>query len=263
MIVATFTTRAKAHEYLRGHWTDAATVQILVFLCEILLILFAFVLPGNTVVNTVCVLTVDLLMVSPLKAGRALFFETLVADGDAAQISLIWRYYRHGYERTIGWRILVWGYRLMGNAVCSVPAFVLFALSGVLVNNAPTYTDRIFSMTLFGFGLLLSVCAVVITEILLMRLLFVPYLFAHTGTLREAVALSRILARNRMNTIVSLYLDHTVWVFTFPLVAPWFFTSAVFQTARAATVRRFLRENPVKNPACDLQRRKKYGRIGR
>lgn len=254
-----FTTRAKAYEYLRGHWHGAVTVQILVFLCEVILLFTAVFLPGNTVLNSTCALLVDFLLISPLKAGRALYFETLVADGSAVHLKLLFRYYRHGYERTIGWRLLLWCARGISNAVCCIPAFFLFAYSHLLAERS----DLIPSLTMFGFGLLLLVSAIVTTEIILLRFTPIPYLFAHTGSLREAVAVSRRITAGRMNTLASLYLDHAGWLFAVLLFVPWFFTSASFQTARAATVRRFLREIPSKNTSSVLQRQKKYGRIGR
>jgi len=104
---------------------------------------------------------------------------------------------------------------------------------------------------------------VVATEIYLLRLMPIPYLFAHTGTLRESISVSRRITHHRGNELVSLYLDHTIWLFFIPLIIPWFFISAIFQTARASAIRAFLREIPPKNNACVLQRRKKYGRIGR
>lgn len=219
-------------------------------------------LPGSVSLNTLCALCVDLLLVSPLKAGRAFFFETLTADSEAARLSLLWRYYRHGYGRTVGWRLLLWGCRAVGWALLSLPAMVLFVYSGRLVVGVPTYTDTLLSLTLFALGLLLLVMALAAVEVLLFRLAAVPYLLSHTGGLRGAVALSRRLMRGRIGTMTLVYLDYAGWLLACVAIVPWFYASSLFHTARAAAIRAFLRQIPAQNVRDDLQRRKNYGRMG-
>lgn len=256
-----FVERKKATTYLRGHRKEAVAVQILVFLAEVGTMTSAFWLPGSDVLVIACGLLIDLLMISPLKAGRALFFETLVADGEAAQFSLIFRYYRYGYERALGWRLITWGYRLLWSALLYLPALWLFAFSDALAQDAPAQKEIILSMAMFGLGLLLLAAAWIIVEILLLRLVAIPYLLSHTGSLKNAVSLSRKLTKRRTNALLLMYLDHAGWFLTSIFLFPWFYTSARFQTARAATIRQFLRQNPPRNAKHVLQRRKKYGRI--
>lgn len=238
-------------------------VQVIVLLSEVILLTAAWWLPGSDIAVTACALLIDLLIISPLKAGRAFFFETLTADGDAARVSLLFRYYRHGYERTVGWRLLLWASRLIWGAVLCLPAFLLFAYSGVLAEGAPTVQDRILSMALFGFGLLLLVTALIVVEIILFRLVPIPYLLSHPGGLRGALSLSRQMMHGRVSTLTLLYLDHAGWLLACLLVFPCVYTSVLFHTARAATIRQFLRQIRPENAANLLQRRKKYGRMGR
>lgn len=238
-------------------------MQVIVLVAEVVLLTAAWWLPGSDIAITACALLIDLLMISPLKAGRAFFFETLTADGDAARLSLLFRYYRHGYERTVYWRLLLWASRLLWSSLLCLPAFFLFAYSGVLSEGTPSLQDRVLSMALFGFGLLLLVTAFIAIEIILFRLVPVPYLLSHPGGLRGALSLSRRMMRGRVSTLTLLYLDHAGWLLSCLLLFPYVFTSALFQTARAATIRQFLRQIPPENAPHLLQRRKKYGRMGR
>ncbi len=259
----TFVTRAKARSYLQGRWYEAIAVQGILLVPELILLLLGWWLKGAYWLPLFCALLIDVLMISPLKAGRAFFFETLTADSSAASVRLLFRYYRHGYERTIGWRLLLWGWRVILNTLLCLPALFLFAYSHLLAENAVTRSDNILSMAMLGCGLLMLLIGLVITELLLCRLVAVPYLLSHTGSLREAVSLSRRITKGRIGVLVSLYLDHAGWLFALPLFFPWFYTSSIFQTARAATLRRFLQQIPKENTACVLQHQKKYGRIGR
>ncbi len=248
---------------LAGHWKDAVTVQFTVLFAEAALWTTAWWLPGSSIAVTICALLIDLLMLSPLKGGRAFFFETLAADGDAATPRLLWRYYRHGYERTVAWRLLLWGQRALLGAVACLPAFLLFAYSGVLAEGVPTRQDTVLSMALFACGLLCLVMGLAAVEILLFRLVPVPYLLSQPGGLREAVNASRRITHGRIGVMTMLYLDHAGWLLASITVFPWLYASVLFHTARAATVRRFLREIPPKNVSHHLQRRKKCGRMGR
>ncbi len=258
----TLLTRKRAASILRGHKRTAAAVQGIVLCAEGILWLLPLWLPGSAALNTVLVLVLDLLLVSPLKAGRAFFFETLTADSEAARLSLLWRYYRHGYGRTVGWRVLLWGCRAVGWSLFLIPALVLFVYSGRLVSGVPTYTDTLLSLTLFGLGLLLAVTALAAVEVILLRLVAVPYLLSHTGGLRGAVALSRRLMQGRIGTMTLVYLDYAGWMLACVAVLPWFYASSLFHTARVAAIHAFLRQIPAQNTRDVLQRRKKYGKIG-
>ncbi len=236
-------------------------VQVAVFAAELALLGASLWLPGHAVAITALVLFADLMLVSPLKAGRAFFFETLTADGDAAAFSLLWRYYRHGYLRTVGWRALVWGERLLWSVPLYTPALFLFACSRVIGDAAVTQTDTIVAMACFAFGLLFTVCAFVAVEILLLRLLPIPYLLSHTGSLRQAVTLSRRIVRKRLGVPVLLYLEFFWFSALGCLILPWPFTSPLLQTAKADTVHRLLRHFPAENASHLLQRRKKCDRM--
>ncbi len=259
----TFVERASAKQYLHGHWHNAIAVQVSVFTAEALLLTAALWLPGPDLFVVGCSLLIDVLMLSPLKAGRAFFFETLVADADAATLSLLFRYYRYGYERTVGWRLLLWGLRLLWSVILYLPALFLFACSRVLGEGTPTQAETLFALICFTFGVLLTVAAFVTVEIVLLRLQPVPYLLSHTGGLRGAVSLARRITKKRVGTLTLLYLDHVGGKFAGLFIVPWPYTSALFHTARAATVRRFLRQIPKENATHVLQRRKKCDRMGR
>lgn len=253
----TFTSKAEARRLLRGHWKPAVSVQLTVPFAEAAVFSTVWWLPGDTVAVTVWALLADLLLLSPIKAGRAFFFETLVADGDAAQWRLLFRYCRHGYGRTVTWRLLLWCERLLLIGALSPPALVLFVFSKRLES------ETLLSLTLFWLGLLLLVSALIAAEILLFRRAIVPYFLSYPGGLRGAREAARVCLQKRHGTLLRLYLDYAFPMLFTPLILPWVYASVLFQTARASTVREFLRQKPSENGAHLLQRRKKCGRMDR
>ena len=236
----TLVSKREARRLLRGHWRAALGVQVTVPLVEGLVLSTAWWMPGDRVAATVWALLADLLLVSPLKAGRAFFFETLAADGDAVRYPLLLRYCRHGYGRTVGWRLMMWCERLLWLGTFSPPALVLFVFSKRLAS------ETLLSLTLFWLGLTLLTAAVIAAELLLFRRAIVPYFLSYPGGLRGARAAARDCLRGRHGTLLWLYLDYAFPMLFTPLILPWLYASTVFQTARAATVREFLRHFPRK-----------------
>ena len=262
-MAVTFVARKKAKEYLHGQWHTAIAVQVSVFTAEAALLTAALWLPGSALFVTSTALLIDVLMLSPLKAGRAFFFETLTADSEAATLSLLFRYYRYGYEKTVGWRLFVWGNRLLWSVLLYLPALLLFAFSRILGENTPTQAETLVSLICFAVGVLLTVTAGIVIEIILLRLQPIPYLLSHTGKLRSAVSLSYRITKGRTGVLTLLCLDHIGGAFLSLLILPWPYTSSLFHTAKAATVRRFLAQIPEENATHVLQRRKKYDKMSR
>lgn len=258
-----FVTKAEARHLVHGHWKTAIAVQVSALIAEIAVLSTVWWLPGRRGIVAIWALLADLLIISPIKAGRAFFFETLVADAEAAQWRLLFRYCRYGYGRTVLWRLLLWGERFFWIGVLSPPALILFTFSERLALGAPSERETLFSMVLFGLGLMLLVAAIIAAEVILFRRAIIPYFLSYPGGLRGARETAQHCLKGRHSTLLWLYLDYAFAMLFTPLIVPWVYASVLFQTARAATVRKFLRQKPSENGAHLLQRRKKYGRIGR
>lgn len=258
-----FVKRAAAKSRLDGVWKEAMAVQVLVALADLFLFTAVWWLPGPTVAVTACVLLIDLLMISPLKAGRALYFK-LLADGKAVSPALLLRYYHGGYAAAVGWRALLWGERLLWGALCCFPALAVFSCSDMLGSDTPTRREAVLSMALFALGLLLLLLGLLMVEVLLFRRLPIPYLLSSQPRgLRGAIRSANAITQGRLGNWVYFYLDHAGGLLLCVLLFPWVYTSTVFQTAKAATVLQFLRQKPAKNAPYRLQHQKKCGRMGR
>ena len=74
--------------------------------------------------SSALVLMIDLLVLSPLKIGRTLVYDTFIEDPDSISFKLLFRYYRFGYFKTIVWRFFRWMRIFMVALVVSFPPFL-------------------------------------------------------------------------------------------------------------------------------------------
>lgn len=255
----TFTSRSQAATFLKGKWKTAILVQCLCIGAEILLIvtegICLYCFPAIPIFP-IGVL-VDLLLLSPLKAGRALLYETVVSDGDKASTKLLFRFFSHGYTRSIGWRLELWLRRIGWHILFSVPSALFLFIS----RAAEQRGRETLAMIAFIFSLLFLVIAFLVTEILLFRYIPAVYLLSKVASSRHALLLSKRLSKGYTNNWTLLYLDYAGWSFSFLLLFPFFYVSPLFHTARAATVKRLFSEISPQIHQQLLQRGKNHGRI--
>ena len=254
-----FTRRSQASVYLRGYWKSAILVQLLSISAEILLIAAEGVCFYHFTAIPIFPLGLlaDLLLLSPLKAGRAKFYETLVTDGDKASIKLLFGFYRHGYTRTVDWRVRLWLRRIGWQLLFSVPSALFLFISRMAEQRG----EETFSMIAFVFSLIFLVFAFTITEIILFRYIPAVYLLSKVTSSRWAFSLSKRLSKGYTNNWTLLYLDYAGWAFSFLLFFPYFYVSPRFHTARAATVNQLFSQISPHIQQQHLQRERNHGRI--
>ncbi len=251
--------RSQAAVYLQGRWTTAVLVQVICLCAELLLIvaegmcLYRFpdipFLPIS--------LVADLLLLSPLKAGRAFFYETLVTDGGGAKVKLLFQFYRYGYPRSIGWRLGLWIRRTALHIVLCVPSAIFLYISRV----AEQAGSETFAMISFVLSLVFLVIALTAAEILLFRYIPAAYLLTQVVSAKHALSLSKRLSKGYTSKWTLLYLDYAGWCFSMIVLVPFFYVSPLFHTARAATAKRLFSGISPQIRQQLLQRRKNHGKI--
>ncbi len=202
-------------------------------------------------------LLADLLVLSPLKAGRAQFYETLVSDGSKATVKLLFRFYRHDYTRAVGWRVRLWLRRIGWQILFSAPSALFLFISRMAEQRG----SETFSMIAFVFSLIFLAFAFAVTEIVMFRYIPAVYQLAKVASSRHAFALSKHLSKGYSNNWALLYLDYAGWAFSLLLLFPFFYLSPLFHTARAATINRLFSEISPHIHQQLLQRGKNHGRI--
>lgn len=255
----TFTRRSKAATILQGQWKTAIFVQILCIGAETILIVaegFCLYRFGEIPLFPFWLLA-DLLLLSPLKAGRALFYETVVTGDDKATIKQLLRFYAHGYSRCIEWRAGLWLRRMGLHIMLSIPAALFLFISRAIEQSG----QETLAMIAFIFSLIFLVIGFTVTEILLFRYIPAVYLLTKVVSVPHAFSLSKRISKGLTTNWTLLYLDYAGWSFSFLLFFPFFYVSPLFHTARASTVRRLFSEISPQIHQQLLQRRKNHGRI--
>ena len=247
---------------LQGHLREAMAVQGIVLFAELILVSALWWMPRARPAAAVCVLLFDVLLLSPLKAGRAAYFYELTERGTTSSATL-WQFYTHRYEQSVTWRLLTWSKRFVWSIVFYAPAVAVFVCSKLISDTASSQREVVLAMLLFGIGLILVLFGAMTVEILLFQLAAVPYLLTRYHSLREATAVSKRCMKGRSSEFALFYIDHAYGCLLSIFLFPWFYTSVIFQTAKATAIRKFLAENSGKNVPYRLQHQKKCDRMGK
>lgn len=172
-------------------WRVAASDTVLL-MAELILIIVTSIQP----LFLLPTVAVDLFAISPLKAGIALLCETGAADPENAKLHLLFRYYSHGYIKSVVWRILLW-IRITGIALLSaIPVILLSILQGTAKND---------SLLMLFFVLIryfLVGCGAVMVAIQLIRLSPSAFLLPYVSTARQAFDLCRRLFKKKTGNLL-------------------------------------------------------------
>ena len=236
-----FVDRSQAKRHLQGARSAAVGIQTTCALIELSLIVAQGYGLTTSLAPVLFPLSVgiDLFLLTPLKVGRALYFETRVTEPQAARFSQLFHFYRTGYRRCIAWRFSVWCIRFGLTVLFCVPCAILLLVTRMAAQSgAPTV-----AVVSFLLSLCLLVLALLLTEVLLFRYIPSVYLLIHVRSARSAMRLSRRITKRTSGLWAQLFLNYAGYCFTFPLVFPFFYVSALFQTARAALTRQLILQN--------------------
>lgn len=236
----------QARKLLSGHWKSALSVEGFILLCQALpfflwILLVNTVTTEQSVIGCVVLLWADLLLLSPLKAGRALFYNGIAKQEKAVGFSRLFFFFKTGYRRAVRWRLRLWltryGYWLLALLPCSA----------LLFWNRFLQSYPVLSAISLLLAVVLGVFAVVFTEIRLLRYLAAVYFLPYSLPFKGIFELSKTIFAKQLNRWVNFYLAYGHLL----LLPP------VFHAARAATVNTMMQEF-VKQP---LQHWKNHGKI--
>ncbi len=108
-------------------------VELFSLVSDVLLIVFCY---KGTLFHMGVALLCDFLLLSPLCAGKAIFYSTLNQDSENASYKLLFRYYRYGYGKSLQWRAILWLKGLQTTIVCSIPIALLAFVRQRVVDNS-------------------------------------------------------------------------------------------------------------------------------
>lgn len=236
----------QAKQLLVGHWKSALAVECFLALCHTLPVLLWIVLvntvtPTQRAVGCVILLWADLLLLSPLKAGKAAFYIRVVKQRKETHFPQLFLFFKKGYRRTVRWRLRLWLKR------CGYWLIALLPSSALLFWNRFLQNYPVLSAIALLLSVVLGFFAVVFTEIRLLRYVATIYLLPCALSFKEIFILSKTVFSKQLNRLVNFYLAHGYLLFFPPL----------FYTSYAATIYAIMQEF-AKQP---LQHWKNHGKI--
>lgn len=180
------------NEYLRGQWPKLLAAEGMLLASELLLILVSL---HSSAWFIWVILLADLCLLSPLKSGIALLYDTILADPDNADLGLLWRYYAHGYGKCLRWRFLLWIQTAFAALSSSLPVAVCSLLQ--------TRTEEPLLVTFFiGCRCFFLVLGVFITAMSVCRLWPAVCLLQYAPTAIDAFRLCQHITKGRVQTLL-------------------------------------------------------------
>lgn len=248
------TNNALARSRIKGNRIGAMVIQLahsgllaVLYFSEILLTVAADrVVPELAAFPAGCwqgavlavVLLMDLLLVSPLYVGRAAFYLKLAKQQPASGLVVIRQYRGRRYWRAVGWRLQLWGRRLLWAVPCFLPGLAFYAwMRWQLFTGVYTPADQIvlLATTLFCLAFLLT--GFVIWQLISLRYMPAMYFTSQQhGTVREAFRASKRLMKGQMGACLQLYMGYAWCLLGSLLVVPYIALMPLFFAARALWV---------------------------
>lgn len=166
---------------------------------------------------------------------------------------IIWRYYRRGYWRAVGWRAQMWAWQVVFGLACYTPAALLWGYAEVLAAGEATSIEAITRLFCGLFGLFALCAGWVVQQLLLLRFFPAPFLLAKGLPLREAMRRSRRIMKGQIGWTAGSYLGFAGWFASCILLVPYLYAIPLFRTSQAVAFRRLLAPEGNRKPRIWLQ----------
>lgn len=288
---------ARGRQCLKGHWNRAILVQFIRIAAGGVLVLLEWLIlraaglhvqdvwfTGWTaepsgwpyLLLTMGFVILDLLFVSPLRIGCALYYDRLAQGQETPSsrtciyqtvrfpvqfdpspadthefvpvfssskkevpVRLVWAFFKKRYWHTVGWRAAVWSLRCLYGVICYAPAAFLWGYSEMLRlagDTLPSSEAVRLFCEIFGWFALAAGWG--IQQLLMLRYMPAQYLVARGMPPRTAIRESKRRMKGRLGEMAWLYLGFSGWLISCVLGIPYWYAAPLFEATRAAAVRR-------------------------
>ena len=206
---------------------EAAIAELLVLTVEIALIV-GYIWSKS---NLMWWLAADLVFLSPLKAGRAFFYELIVSDPQSVKIRYVFRYFRRGWLRALSWRTGLWIRYALWWCLCALPALSVDIFRSLPSTIAFTSADELWDIALLLISYLLWVGGGIAAFVLCSRYQSTVYLLPYHK------ANSHLFKTRPSSVTLNSCLRYWITFPLFALIVPYFFAAFAFRTEQARSVR--------------------------
>ena len=263
----------QARELLRGQRTAAAAVEFVHFAAGLLLLLLYLAvlrllgLSAETVVRlpdiaagkwaypllTLLFLVADWLAISPVLAGRALFYYK-ISRGERPAFTTVFKYFGSGYSRALRWRFSGTLRRLLDISACLSPAAFVSGMTGAIRQSSSlTPKDDYYIMMGNAISAFLLIAGLFVLAIISLRRLPALFLLVLENDDVNHKKIFKTAALKMRGNIADMFHFYLIWLGRLApclLLFPKFFLLPVFYTAKTLKAIRIISsEHPKKQPA--------------
>lgn len=243
-------TEKEARGALAGHWTDAMGAGAIGILARLLLLLLAwwgdrtvagafrdpFTQPFRMLL-TLAIAFLDLLLLSPLRAGQAALYRGWQNGEDGRVWHLFSAFRSAEYGKCMALRLQIWWRGVWRCAAAFVPAACLLALSDRLCKGGlPVASEQVAYLLLTVAAWIFLAVGLLAVWLWWLRYMPAWYLLDDVRTASEAMRLSRRMMRGHVGEAAWLYVRFAAVALTWVLIVPYFYTAPRFYALRAAFV---------------------------
>lgn len=225
-------------------------VESILLVIEILSILVSIAFKDYLVV-WICL---DLVLLSPLKAGVAFYYGQRLIDSNDSKVRYVFRFFRHGWYRTVFWRIGLWARYIWYLCLFSLPAIFLDVFRASATIAELSFENKILNITLLLSSYILWVGGSVICWIFCARYQIAVYLLPYHKQPKTLFADAKKRYRSDLlNQNVRLLCHLPLFCF----ILPYFHILPQFRAAQAVAAARQNVTDSQKQPISLLARLKK------
>ena len=256
--------KPSAASWLKGHWCIAVSSELLIVVAEAFLIVFGAVMAKKQSLPVLpVVLAVDILLLSPLKAGRTFLYDTIATGSTHVRIRLLFRYYTHGFVGAILWRI---GYWARYGSLCTLfalPGAALMTLRSIHVDRGLILEDDLLHIALTFAAYILLIIGFLSAWIFSVRYDASAFFLPYRNRTRALFADSAKTSKGKTEPLLGIRFRYVRWAPLFVFVAPYFYASAIYHMEQAIAIRGWIGRFPENKLSQALQHEKNHGMIQR
>ncbi len=253
--------------HLKGNWGQAVLaeggilcVQILLTLAEWGIMLglgvrigsAMFLYPSTDIrpvlarmVIMIVLVVLDLLILSPLKLGRSVFYWQMVNSVRPVEGSRTRYFEGRLYGQAIHWRLRLWGWRLLWSLLLWLPAIALLGVGewlrlDSLRRGAMDFTCVVFLL----MGIIAFLGGWLVAEMVMMRYRPAAYGIGQGMKVKEAFRWAVTVTKGRTESILWLYLRYALGLLSCLFGLPALYVMPLFQTEQAWLIRKWAKLSP-------------------
>ena len=234
----------------RSRWMVIIASEVLIFFFEILLLfIFLFLRKKQFFGALLFPLFTDLVLVSPLKAGRSYLYIQLVKS-KPVNLSMLFNCGGSSYFRIVIWRVYVWLRYVFVTWISLFPAASIFVLINALIHKEILFQNNLLYIGLSFANILCFIVGGLFAWLLTVKYDLSGFLLSEQIGFLELFRQGKKIFQTQRDAFAASRCRLLLWTPLFLLIVPYFYAVIRYRTKQAKLICRsyekFVQRNPPK-----------------